>query len=340
MDNAHAPARTLAARVVDAAPYERRRLDRKYLARSRLRGYGQVFGNVGIFFVFLILASNADTAWQGALLYFAIGCAQHRLFFPVHDCLHYSLFPAKLENVFFGTCLAPLIGTSFDAIRIQHMDHHRDFGKPEDPGASDYFVRFHSRGEFLAFLLGPLAGSIFFNKLGEYFLRPGKVAARKDTVHEEEWIFTSNIQSYGLILAIQAVICAVLTSGFQWSELWRYPVFYILPLITVFLFFNRLRMFAEHGSLDYEVCDYFEAKRPTARTIYASRIERIFLCGSSFNFHHEHHRYPSVSGWQLPALHRELASGIDPQDIRQTYLQALRELWKNLPAKTSLGVQR
>ena len=138
--------------------------------------------------------------------------------------------------------------------------------------------------------------------------------------------------------AIQAIICAVLTSGFQWSELWRYPVFYILPLITVFLFFNRLRMFAEHGSLDYEVCDYFEAKRPTARTIYA-RIERISLCGGSFNFH-QHHRYPSVPGWQLPALHRELASGIDPQDIRQTYLQALRELWKNLPATTPLGARR
>jgi fatty acid desaturase len=123
----------------------------------------------------------------------------------------------------------------------------------------------------------------------------------------------------------------LLTDGFQWSELWRYPILYVLPLVTLFLFFIRLRMFLEHGSLNYEICDYFEGKRPTTRTIYASPVERIFLCGNSFNFHNEHHRYPTVPGWQLPRLHRELAGGIDPEDVRQTYAQAFVELWRNLP---------
>ncbi|MDB5582187.1 MAG: hypothetical protein JWR80_7363 [Bradyrhizobium sp.] len=333
MNVSETQAQKMTAHTVAGEPPKRRQLDRNFLATSRWRGYVQVIGNVAVFTTVLVLASWADAYWQYAVLFFAVGCTQHRLFFPVHDCLHYSLFPTKTENVLAGTVLAPMIGTSFDAIRVQHMDHHRDFGKPEDPGASDYFVRFRSRGEFMSFLIGPLVGSILFSKLGDYFLRPAKTSKQQDWSHDEEWIFTSSLRSYGVILIFQAIILAVVTSGFQWTELWRYPVFYILPLVTVFLFFNRLRMFAEHGSLDYEVCDYFEGKRPTARTIYASKVERLFLCGSSFNFHHEHHRYPMVPGWQLPNLHRKLVADMDPEDIRQSYSQALLELWKNLPTR-------
>jgi fatty acid desaturase len=139
--------------------------------------------------------------------------------------------------------------------------------------------------------------------------------------------------SYGAIVGVQAIVCAVLTRGYQWHELWRYPVFNVLPAVTVFLFLVRLRMFLEHGSLDYAVCDYLDHKRPTARTIYGSLIEHLVLCGSNFNYHHEHHLYPVVPGWQLPRLHRELlAAGLDPQDVRRTYVQALAEIWRNVSA--------
>ena len=214
------------------------------------------------------------------------------------------------------------------------MSHHRDFGKPQDPGASDYFVRLQSRGELISFLLGPLFGSILFNKLGEYFSRPGLVAKQEEG--SSVWIsefFIRNFSAYGTILFSQALIAAVLTSGFIVGELWRYPVFYVLPLITVFLFFNRLRMFAEHASLDYQICDYFEGRRPTARTIYASTLERFFLCGSDFNYHHEHHLYPGVPGWQLPRLHQRIRSALNPDDIRQSYLRVILELWGNLPTR-------
>jgi fatty acid desaturase len=312
---------------------ERRRLDRDFLTRSRIRGYASVAGNLGVFIGFLGLAANTGAIWQYVLAFFAIGCMQHRLFFPTHDCIHYSLFSSRGENSFFGALLSSALGTSFEAIRVQHMDHHREFGKPEDPGASDYYVRFHSRGEFLFFIFGPLVGDIFFRKVGDYVMRSGKAGQNEQSPHDDDWTFKSGLRSYGLIIGVQLAICALLTSGFQSSELWRYPVLYALPLVTLSLFFIRLRMFLEHGSLNYEVCDYFEGKRPTTRTIYASPAERIFLCGNSFNFHNEHHRYPTVPGWQLPGLHRELAPRIDPEDIRQTYVQAFRELWHNLPAK-------
>ena len=53
--------------------------------------------------------------------------------------------------------------------------------------------------------------------------------------------------------------------------------------------------------------------------------------GSDFNFHHEHHLYPIVPGWQLPRLHRELQGcGLDAEDVRKSYLDALLEIWRNL----------
>ena len=320
--------------VANAPGAVRVRLDRGYLERSRGYGYVQLSANVGIFCVLLALASIATRWWELSVIFVAIGCAQHRLFFPLHDCIHYSLFPTRRETRGFGSMVSSLLGTTFDSIRDQHLDHHRDFGKIADPGASDYFVRFRSRREFLAFLLGPLVGSILIEKLGDYLRRPSAV---EGVAGKNISSAMRTIRSYGMIALAQICIFAVLTRGMQWGEFWRYPLLYILPLVTIFLFLIRLRMFLEHGSLDYAVCDYLEGRRPTTRTIYGSWIERIVLCGSNFNYHHEHHLYPAVPGWQLQRLHRSRLGGFDPHDLRLTYLEALREIWRHLRVSNVRG---
>lgn len=310
------------------------RLDPRLLAPSAWRGYFQVLANIAAFAAVLYLARVADAPWQWVLLYFGSGFALHRLFFPLHDCIHYSLFPSRWLNYVCGSLLSALLGTSFEAIRVQHLDHHRDFATPEDPGAADYYVKFHSRWEFLTFLFGPLVGGIVFRKVWDYVGRPAAPAANMvdDQRRARRAALGQRLISYGVILCVQAAVCALLTSGFRLAELWRYPVFNVLPAVTVFLFLIRLRMFLEHGSLNYTVCDYFVGRRPTARTIYASWWERLFVCGSDFNYHHEHHLFPVVPGWQLPRLHQDLRdAGIDHEDIRLTYCQALREIWGNLP---------
>jgi fatty acid desaturase len=312
---------------------ERRRLAPDLLVPSRARGYLQVFGNVGVLLGLFVLAGTANATWQLVALYAAIGLALHRLFFPTHDCIHYSLFPTKIENRVCGVILSALLGTSFEAIRDQHLEHHRDFGTQDDPGASDYFVNFRSRGAFLVFILGPLVGSILLTKIGDYVLRPSRAPAPTAASSRAKTTTAGKLLRYGVILCVQVAVCALLSDGFQLGRLWRYPVFNILPAVTIFLFLVRLRMFLEHGALDYTICDYFEHKRPTARTIYASWPERLLLCGSDFNFHHEHHLYPVVPGWQLPRLHRELqTAGLDPEDVRPSYLAAVGEIWRNLQA--------
>src|ERR1700682_5971018 len=95
---------------------ERVVLDPSFLIPSRALGYGQAFGNIVVFAVLLGFASVAHGVWQGVVLYVAIGFSLHRLFFPVHDCIHYSLFPAKIENRVFGSLLSALLGASFHEV--------------------------------------------------------------------------------------------------------------------------------------------------------------------------------------------------------------------------------
>lgn len=308
----------------------RNRLDPSFLRASRVLGYAQAVGNMAAYFALLLLAARASSPWQSALLFLGIGLMQHRLFFPTHDCIHYALFPTRAENHVVGTILSGLLGTSFEAIRDQHLEHHRKFGAADDPGAPDYYVRFESRAQLLRFMLSPIVGGILVAKARDYLLRPsGRGQAAAATAQQPD-LKAAGVR-YGALLAVQALVAVVLTRGFQVHELWRYPVFNVVPAVTVFLFLNRLRMFLEHGSLDYSVCDYLEGRRPTARTVYGSWAERVFIVGSDFNYHHEHHLYPAVPGWQLPRLHKTLkAAGLDEQDVRRTYVGALAEIWATL----------
>ncbi len=90
-------------------------------------------------------------------------------------------------------------------------------------------------------------------------------------------------------------------------------------------------MFSEHGSADYSKSDYTIGLNPTNRTIVASPLERVLICGGNFNDHNEHHRFPKVPGCHLRRMHEQfLELGMDPWDMRSTYLGTLAELWGNL----------
>ena len=316
-------------------PYAgRSKLDPKFLRPDDAHGYRQMLATLAVFFGLVALARVASAYWLVGLLVFALGSASHRLFFPLHDCIHYTLFRAKTLNVLFGSLLAALLGTPFAAIRDQHLQHHRDFATPEDPGAEDYFVRFRSRGELLWFLAAPLLGVTFCTRVLGYLSRLNRVADECDTKTKRNAVgLIARLSRASVVVTVQFALFCFLSSGFRLAELWRYPVFVLVPGATLFLFFMRLRMFLEHASLDYEKADYLSNLRPIARTVYGSPLERILLCGGNFNFHYEHHLYPVVPGCHLPTLHRELTGAkMEPQDVRRSYLQAFLDLWQHLGA--------
>ena len=130
-------------------------------------------------------------------------------------------------------------------------------------------------------------------------------------------------------LAIQAAIALYVTRVL--AEPWRYAMFVVVPAITIFLFMSRLRMFLEHGSLDYEQFDYLQNPRLTARTIPSRFPENVVLCGMNFNYHYEHHLFPAVPSCQLRRVHEKVTGATIPSaDFSETYLSALGGLWRRL----------
>jgi fatty acid desaturase len=244
----------------------RNRLNPMLLCPNDLNGYIEVLVNIVFFLGLLGLASMNLSIWSAPFLVVSIGIAIHRLFFPLHDCLHYSLFQSRIVNTFFGYLLAALIGTAFKPFQDQHLKHHRYFATPEDPGAEDYQVRFTSRRELVVFLLSPLLGGILISRLIAYLRRSRNLANNQPSGRKPFTRLSVRLLALVIVVVIQSGICALVTSGFHLTELWRYPVFVILPGVTVFLFLNRLRMFIEHVSDDLTV------HKPVTRTITSQSL--------------------------------------------------------------------
>jgi len=327
--------------MTSGPPTSIRQLDPSYLEYNNVHGAIQVIMNAAIFLALLFAASFADEIWSVGLLVVAIGIASHRLFFPAHDCMHESLFRSKRINEACGYLLAGMLGTPFHSMRDQHMLHHRFVGTTQDPGAGDYFVRFDTRHQMVGFLIAPLLGITVLTRLFGYV---GRFSRRRDHISKAAGTRQSSkklLLGLSSVVGVQLALCALLTHGFQLGELWRYPVFVLIPVTLGFLFLNRLRMFSEHGSIDYGKSDYTIGLRPTNRSIVASPVERVLICGGNFNFHNEHHRFPKVPGCHLRRMHEESLNDMDPWDSRATYWRTLAELWNNLsPQRTHHSCSR
>lgn len=261
-----------------------------------------------------------------------IGWADYRIYFPLHDTCHFSLFKDKALNRHVGYVLAAILATPYDSFRKEHVFHHTHYSTENDPGMVDYFVHFKNKREMALFLLSPLWGGTLLNKLKDYFrqiLNSKKVEGQKDgdETHRE----APDYAGYAVITVVQLALLGILT-GFQLTELWRYPAFVLLPGATVFLFLSRLRMFLEHGSLDYEKMDYFSNPRITSRTFECNGVELAIFSGAGFKYHYEHHLLPSIPSCQLKTVHEKFFKDgrIDPEDTRPSYIAAIRELWSNL----------
>ncbi len=298
-----------------------------YMKPSNL--YGYFHGIVPMVAAVIAFYVAADASFLMALFLIPlIGWLYYRIYFPLHDCCHYSLVQGKHVNVFLGYVMAAFLVTPFESFRREHVFHHIYYSTEKDPGAVDYYLEFKSRTDMAKFLLLPLWGGTLILKLKEYFHKvenPEKGQGKDSRIDKVGYVY---------IMVIQAVVFLIVTNAGTFADLWRYPVFVLLPGATVFLFLSRLRMFLEHGSLNYITFSYPNRPRKTSRTFYCNFIELLLLSGAGFKYHYEHHLLPGVPSCHLQTVHEKyIKSIIDPEDLRPSYLSAIAELWRNIGGK-------
>jgi len=248
----------------------------------------------------------ALTWWHPAVVIAAvivIGSRQHALFVLAHDAAHYRIYRTRWLNDLVGRSCGAVGGVSMCTYRVIHRLHHNHLYEAQDPDIALHGGYPRGTAYLVKKLLKDLCGLTAWKTFAYFFGAPAfntdttrasrplddtaprlRAAARRD-----RWLVA------GFHVAAPA---AAFASG--WGV--EYLVLWALPLVTVLQPILRFRAICEHGA----VTD-FSSPLTAARTNLAPAWLRWFLFPHHVNFHVEHHMYPAVPHYNLPACHDEMA---------------------------------
>lgn len=277
------------------------RLRREYMAVSDSFGWTALAVQWGSLFALLTalpLAWALISPAASLVLVPFLGLAAYRLTFLMHDCAHNTLFSNRRANSLVGRYTGWMIGSDFEEFRRLHWEHHRRFGKMDDPQGRDYLGLTHaSRRQMIWHLLRPLFGFNLF-KIGGFIPKP--VAGSSPGSLRKRLVFLAGVG--GTQLAFAAV-----ASGFG-----QYPIpifFYPAAAATFGLFLSQTRGFCEHVPPAGRSTEEF------LRTHEPNWFDRTFFYAINFNYHVEHHLFPSAPACRLPMLHSKLKPQLSGADL-------------------------
>jgi len=204
----------------------------------------------------------------------------------MHEAAHRLLFRNRTLNDFVGRWLIGYPAfTNTDAYRRVHMAHHREEFGPNEPDIALYANYPISAASWRRKLVRDAAG-----RTGLRLLRDQLRGARSEVVVVRNTLFK--------ILAVQAVlIVGAIVAGYWWV----YPLFWLLPYLTVWRVINRLRSVAEHGGLMAS-----SDRRVTTHSVQQHWTARFFLVPFNIGFHLAHHVDAGVPFRNLPKYHQML----------------------------------
>jgi len=259
----------------------------------------------------------ALAAWWGhpvgwVVAFLLMGRAFARFSILAHEAAHRLLFSNRRVNDWVGAWLVAYPAfVPIDAYRRSHMAHHKEEFGPNEPDLGLYAGY-------------PITKDSWHRKL------------RRDADGNSGWknlkgllyaLRSSTARGVALrILAWQVVLFAGL-----WLALghwWIYPVFWLLPWMTVWRVLNRLRAVAEHGGLEAS-----PDRRLTTHHVRQSVSARFWMVPFNTGWHLAHHVDIGVPFSKLPRLQQELeaAGYVQPGLEWPSY----RALWRHASSRTA-----
>jgi fatty acid desaturase len=226
----------------------------------------------------------------------------------MHEAAHRLLFRNRTLNDFVGRWLIGYPAfTNTDAYRRVHMAHHREEFGPNEPDIALYANYPISAASWRRKLVRDAQG-----RTGLRLLRDQLRGARSEVVVVRNTLFK--------ILAVQGLLIAgAIVTGYWWV----YPLFWLLPYLTVWRVINRLRSVAEHGGLMAS-----DDRRVATHSVQQHWTARFFLVPFNIGFHLAHHVDAGVPFRNLPKYHQML---IDSSYINVEYEHPnYRSLWSAL----------
>ena len=227
--------------------------------------------------------------------------------------VHGVLFVNRRWNWMASVLLGSTFLMSFSAYRVLHLRHHRYLGDPRDP--DDYHNYSGSRPvvwclHFVRLTVGPL---LYVCLIPVLALKHGSPAQRKLICIE-----------YTLL----ASIYSVLLRAFSYRDLF---VVWFVPLLLMGAL-TAIRGFTQHGIT--EASDPYLA----SRTMLPNPVVAFFLLNE--NYHLEHHLFPEVPSYHLPALHELIWPKLPRAVSGRSYLAFLAAFLRAAPRmdETPIGL--
>jgi len=269
----------------------------RLLTREEIREFSQLdsvkFTAAALLECGLIAAAIwISETWWNPLLYvlavIVIGSRINGLGALMHDAAHYRGYAYRPLNDFVGELLALPTSSSMAGYRNTHFAHHRELNSENDPdwrrnlGLEEYeFPAPPARmlKHIVQYLSGLKTGTAVFgfHKNKETRDIPAAIARAR-------------------LFFFATLLLASIVMGF-----WKLLVLYwLIPLLTVFLAIRYIRSVAEHYAVEHENV------LNESRTVLAPTWELWLIAPWGLNYHLEHHLFPGVPCFRLGELHRLL----------------------------------
>jgi fatty acid desaturase len=272
----------------------------------------------------------AVTAWPSpwvALSVLAIGVQQHALFILAHDAAHYRLFRSRGLNDAVGRAIGMAGGISMCTYRVIHRLHHNNLYTEEDPDTAIHGGYPRGVAYLWKKLAQDLAGLNAWKTFAYFF---GAPALNRDTQRAARPLDDTSPalraaarRDRWLVVAFHAAAPLVAWSLGGAVALVQYLVLWVLPMLTVLQPILRLRAIAEHGAVTDLSSPLTAARSNRTTGTWGNRVGRALLFPHHVNYHLEHHLYPAVPHYRLPALHALLQekgalAGAEVRDVTET----------------------
>ena len=253
-------------------------------------------------------------AWPSPWIVVAIvvvGVQQHALFILAHEAAHYRLLRNRMLNDVVGRAIGMAGAISMCTYRVIHRLHHNNLYTDDDPDTAIHGG--YPRGT--AYLWKKLAqDAIGWNawKTFAYFF--GAPAINDDTRRAARPLDDTSPglrraarRDRWFVVAFQLALPVACALAGGWRGLAQYAALWLLPMLTVLQPILRLRAICEHGAVDDFSSPLTAARSNRTGGGVVNALGRALLFPHHVNYHLEHHLYPAVPHYRLPALHRLLA---------------------------------
>ena len=252
----------------------------------------------------VIVAAIVVSEWSNSWLVYIAAIAviagrQHALAVMNHDFAHHRFLKNKVLSEWIGDVfLAWPILITVNSYRTTHMEHHFHTNTDKDP---DYVPRLDMKTYkfpmnvwfLITSMLGYVAAITSVYDIISLHLKKISSSTTKTYVYTR--------------LGFYIAVATIITLAGAWQG---FLLYWIIPYFTFFFAFNYVRGVAEH----FSGMDYSSLEGGT-RTVIPYLWERAFFGPHHVNYHSEHHLYPGVPFYNLPALHKRLMENPDYRKV-------------------------